>query len=123
MAFEEASQNISLIAGEAMTISRFVDVQTDGTVDMADAPANIAMGISAETVATGIVVPVAISGVGMLELGATIAAGVMCSAGANGVGAAASTTTNEVVCGPLLEGGDSGDIVAILISFRTIAPA
>lgn len=123
MPFEESVVQITRIAGEAMSNHRFVNVQSDETVDMADAPADIAIGVSQEAVASGIAFPVAISGVGMVELGATINAGLMVSAGTDGVAAAASTTTNEIVCGPLLQGGVDGDIVPILLSFRTIAPA
>ncbi len=123
MAYEEASVNISMIAGEDLEPFRFVDVQSDETVDLATAPANIILGISQEKVDAGVVEPIAISGVAMLELGATVAAGAMVSAGAAGVGVAASTTTNEIVVGPLLEGGDDGDIVACAINIRTIAPA
>lgn len=120
MAFEESSVNISRIAGENLTIFRFVNVQSDETIDMTDAPADIILGINQETVDSGVVAPVAISGVAMIELGATLAAGVMVSSGTDGVAAAASTTTDEIIVGPLLQGGVSGDIVAININIRSV---
>lgn len=125
MAYSVATKNITGVAGEAITIYRLVNPQSDQTWDMADATTDLAAGISAESVASGVEFPIAIfnGAIGLIELGATIAAGVMVSAGTNGVAAAASTTTNEIVYGPLLVGGDSGEIVPIIMSVRTIAPA
>lgn len=124
MAFtDEASVNISVVAGEALTIHRFVDfVDASDVVNatMTDAAANDAVGIVAESVATGIVAPIAISGVFSIELGATLTAGDRVSSGTNGVAAAASTTGDEVTCGPILKSGVSGDVVPILINFRTV---
>jgi len=125
MAYEESTVTINAVAGEAMSVFRFVAPQSDQTWDMADAATELISGISAEAVATGKVFPVTTfnGAVGMIELGATIAAGVMVSSGTNGVAAAASTTTNQIVVGPLLVGGDSGEIVPIVLAMRTIAPA
>ena len=84
MARYEAIQTITLISGEAITMARFVDISAANTVTMCDAAADIVVGIAAETItaaefaeASGL--PVAISGVGYIELGATLAAGVMVS--------------------------------------------
>lgn len=121
----EATRNISRVAGEAMSIFRFVVPTSDQTWDMGDAATALIGGISAEGVASGVEFSIAIfnGAIGKIELGATIAAGVMVSCGTNGVAAAASTTTNQIVVGPLLVGGDSGEIVDILMLMRTIAPA
>lgn len=120
-----ATKNIPGVAGEAITVYRFVDPQSDQTWDLGDAATDLIAGIAAESVASGVEFPIAIfnGAVGKIELGATIAAGVMVSCGTNGVAAAASTTTNQIVVGPLLVGGDSGEIVDILMLMRTIAPA
>ena len=125
MAYSVATVNFSGVAGEAMSIYRFVAPQSDQTWDMADAATELIAGISAEGVASGVEFPIASfnGAIGLIELGATIAAGVMVSAGTNGVGTTASTTTNQLVVGPLLVGGDSGEIVPIIMSLRTIAPA
>ena len=116
----EASVNATGIAGEAMTAARFVDLQSDGTVDMADAAANIPLGLSAEAVAAGVNFPITTRGRGMIELGATLSAGVLVSAGADGVAAAASAVGGEFKCGPLIQGGVSGDIVEIELNFYTV---
>jgi hypothetical protein len=120
MARYEDARTISMIAGEALTMARFVNVQTDETVDMADVAGDIPLGICAETVVVGDVAPIAYSGVGYIELGATVAAGAMVSAGTDGVGVAASVITDEHMVGPLLQGGDDGDIVAIMINIRSV---
>ncbi|MGB5811730.1 MAG: hypothetical protein WBG86_14430, partial [Polyangiales bacterium] len=65
MAFYEATQNISLVASEALTVSRFVDVTSGGEAAIATVAADDSIGICAETVASGVVAPVAFSGVGM----------------------------------------------------------
>jgi hypothetical protein len=124
MAFEEASVNISMVANAQITIYRFVDiieVSSASQIDMTDDPAERVIGISQESTDTTVtanlqVVPVAISGVAMIELGATLAAGVNVSSGANGVAVAGVTTAADYQIGPLLQGGDSGDIVAILLN-------
>ncbi len=125
MPYSNATKTIPGVAGEAITIYRFVNPQSDETWDMADATTDIAGGISAESVASGVEFPIAIfdGSIGLIELGATITGGLMVSAGTNGVAAAASTTTNELVYGPILKTADSGEIVPIIMSVRTIAPA
>ena len=131
MAFEEASVNISVVANEQITVFRFVDVvevSSASQITMADDPADRVIGIAQEATDTAVtanlqVVPVAIGGVSMIELGATLAAGVNVSAGADGVAAAASTTAADYQIGPLLQGGVSGDIVAILMRVHLNAGA
>ena len=131
MAFEEASANISIVANEQITIYRFVDiveVSSRSQITMTDDPADLVIGIAQESTDTTVtanlqVVPVAFSGVAMIELGATIAAGVNVSSGADGVAAAASTAAADYQIGPLLEGGDSGDIVPILLNIHLNAGA
>lgn len=120
-----AIRTIPGVAGEAMSVYRFVDPQSDQTWDMGDDATSLIGGISAEAVASGENFGIAVfdGSIGLIELGATIAAGVMVSCGTDGVAAAASTTTNQLVVGPLLEGGDSGEIVEIQMNLRTIAPA
>ena len=122
MSFAESTVNISLISGEVVSIFRFGDVDANGAVNMADAVTDDAIGIIAETITvSGTVVPVTISGVGMIELGATIAAGARVSSGADGVAIAASAANNAITCGPLLQGGDAGDVVPILINFHQVS--
>jgi len=122
MAYSVGTKNITGVAGETMAIYRFVNPQSDQTWDMADVPADLVGGISAEAVASGVEFPIATfnGAIGLIELGATIAAAVMVSAGTNGVAAAASTSGGELLVGPLLVGGDSGEIVPIMMIARTV---
>ncbi len=123
MPYSNATNTVPGVAGETMAIYRLVTPQSDQTWDMADAPAELVAGISAESVADGVEFPIAIfdGSIGLIELGTTISAALMISAGTNGVAAAASTTVSELIVGPLLEGGDSGDIVPIMMLARTVA--
>lgn len=124
MAFEEASANISIVANEQITIYRFVDiveVSSAAQLTMTDDPADRIIGISQESTDTTVtanlqVVPVAFSGVAMIELGGTLAAGVNVSSGTNGVAVTGVTTAADYQVGPLLQGGVSGDIVPILLN-------
>jgi len=122
MAYSEATENITGLAGEAIVIYRFVDPQSDQTWDKTDDPTDLASGIAAESVASGGEFPIAIfdGSVGLIELGATISGGLMVSAGTDGVGDTASVIGGDLVVGPLLVGGISGDIVPIVMSVRTV---
>jgi hypothetical protein len=121
MAFEEATgSNISKIAGEAITGARFVDLQSDDTIDMCDAAADLVIGVAAETVAVGVVCPVTVQGIAMVESGATLSVGDPCSSGTNGVLAAASAVGGEIIAGIVQEDCVSGDIVGVLLQVRTV---
>jgi hypothetical protein len=120
MAASGQSVNTSKIAGEAITKARFVDITSDETVDMCDAAADIVLGASAETVVVGDVCPITTIGEAQIELGATLAVGAMCSSGTNGVAVAASVVGGEIIVGPILKGGDSGEIGVVQMNVRTV---
>ncbi len=112
----------TFIAGEAITIHRIVDISAANTVTMTDAAADIAIGVSAETVAINGSVPV-ITAQGArvkVESGATLTAGVQVSSGTNGVLAAASTTGSEFNVGTLVTGGASGDILEMILNVQEV---
>lgn len=119
MASSDNASAISLIAGEAITIFRFIEVVDGVTVaTMCDNPADRVLGVSGESVGSGDVLPVVMTqgAIVMIELGATLGAGDAVSSGTNGVAAAATTTVNEFTAGQLLEGGGSGDIVRMILN-------
>jgi len=119
MARYENTKAISLEAGEAISIGRFVDVSAANTVTMGDAGTDNIIGVSAEAVATvGDSVPVCVgSGVVLIELGGTLAAGAIVECGTNGV-AVASAGAGDIIGGVLLEGGDSGDLVPMVLNIQ-----
>ncbi len=120
MAVAQYPINISLVAGAAIAKNRFVQMQAAGTIIQAAAAANPGLGISGHPSASGESTQVAVGGTTFIELGATLAAGVMVSANATGQAVAASAVGGEVVCGPLLAGGDAGEVVEIAVHFRTV---
>jgi hypothetical protein len=120
MAYEEVTVNISLVAGETLTPFHFVTTTSDKTIDLTDNDTTIITGIVMEGVASGVVAPVAISGVPMIELATTLAAGVMISAAAGGQGTTAGASAGDYIVGPLLAGGDDGDIVPVLLNIQIV---
>jgi len=118
MARYENCSAISLGAGEAISIARFVDVSAANTVTMGDAATDNIIGVSAEAVASGDTVAVAVgSGVVLIELGGTLAAGAIVECGTNGV-AVASAGAGDIIGGVLLEGGDAGDLVPMVLNIQ-----
>lgn len=123
MARSDNAQAVSLTAGEAISIFRFVGVSAANTVTMTDNAAADVIGVSGEAVASGDVLPVNSSqgSIVLIELGATLAAGAEVSSGTDGVAAAASTVAGEFTCGTLLEGGDAGDVVSMVLNISVAA--
>lgn len=118
MARYENTKAISLDAGEAISIGRFVDVSAANTITMGDAGTDNIIGVSAEAVASGDTCPVAVgSGVVLIELGGTLAAGAIVECGTNGV-AVASAGAGDIIGGVLLEGGASGDLVPMVLNIQ-----
>ncbi len=122
MPYSNATKTIPGVAGEAVVIYRFVDPQDDQTWDKTDDPADLVSGIAAQSVASGVEFSIATfnGGIGLIELGASVSAGLMVSAGTAGVGDTASIIVSDLIVGPLLIGGDSGEIVPIIMSVRTV---
>jgi len=114
MAFSDHPMYISLVAGEALTRGRIAQFSA-GTAIEANNATTAPIGIVGESVDSGDEVPImSFSGaVHEVELGATLAAGAEVMS--NGSGQAIALAGVDVIgAGILLEGGDSGEIVAML---------
>ncbi len=115
MATSQATANITLVSGEALTRSRFVQIDS-ATLAIEAADATSLVGVSAETVISGDNVPITTNNgsVVPIELGATLAIGARVMS--NGTGQAiASATAGSLEAGYLLDGGDSGEIVRMVL--------
>ncbi len=116
MATSQISENISLVAGEALTVNRFVTVDANGEALMADDALGL-VGVCQEEVAIGVVAPIMSKhgAVVPIELGGTLAAGAEVMSGTDGV-AVAEATAGSIGAGTLLEGGVSGDVVSMIFN-------
>ena len=114
----------SFIAGENLASAqfKFVTLESDGQVDLADSAGENCLGVCLVGGAAGAAVTVAISGKVMVEAGGTIAAGAAIQTDADGN--ALTAATGDVVLGYALEAGVDGQIIAIeLIQGGNVVPA
>ena len=97
-------------------IHKFMKLNTSGQVLLQDSASAACIGVlkSSDGSATGRVVPVAVGGVTRVLAGATVAVGALVSSTTAGL---ATTASGAVyVQGTCLVGGDSGDIIEVLLS-------
>jgi len=123
MSYEERLRMITLVAGVDLSTyqNKFVSMSSDGKIDPTGAGAKSVGVLQNKPSAEGRAASVATEGVVEIELGATLAAGaeVMSSAAAVAVAVTATSRSH----GTLLEGGDSGDIVPMLLHLNSYASA
>ena len=113
MAVIQTRDTRTFIAGEDLSAAqfKFVTLESDGQVDLADAAGENCIGVCLVGGAAGAAVTVAISGKVMVEAGGTIAAGAAVQTDANGD--ALTAATGDYVMGYALEAGVDGQIIAI----------
>jgi len=113
MAVIQTRDTRTFIAGEDLSAAqfKFVTLESDGQVDLADSAGENAIGVCLVGGAAGAAVTVAISGKVMVEAGGTIAAGAAIQTDANGD--ALTAASGDVVLGYALEAGVDGQIIAI----------
>jgi hypothetical protein len=124
MAVIQTRDNRTFIAGEDLSAAqfKFVTLESDGQVDLADAAGENCIGICLVGGAAGAAVTVAVSGKTMVEAGGTIAAGAAVQTDADGN--ALTAASGDVVMGYALEAGVDGQIIAIeLIQGGNVVPA
>ena len=124
MAVIQTRDTRSFIAGENLASAqfKFVTLESDGQVDLADSAGENAIGVCLVGGAAGAAVTVAISGKVMVEAGGTIAAGAAIQTDADGN--ALTAASGDVVLGYALEAGVDGQIIAIeLIQGGNVVPA
>lgn len=122
MAYQESTRSITAIAGTNVTKHRFAVFAADGEVDHAGTAQIVVDGIVGETVSAGSNFPLIVpdGGVAMIELGATLAAGALVATNTSGQAIAHGSTAGDVAMGRLLEGGASGEIVAMQFCLKSI---
>jgi len=113
MAVMQSRDNRTFIAGEDLSAAqfKFVTLESDGQVDLADSDGENAIGVCLVGGAAGAAVTVCVSGSVMVEAGGTIAAGAAVQTGADGTALAAAT--GDVVMGYAREAGVDGQIIEI----------
>ena len=124
MAVMQSRDNRTFIAGEDLSAAhfKFVTLESGGTVDLADAAGENAMGVCLVGSAAGNAVTVCVSGSVMVEAGGTIEAGDAVQTGADGTALAAAA--GDVVLGYAREAGVDGQIIEIeMIQGGNVVPA
>lgn len=113
MAVIQTRDTRTFIAGEDLSAAqfKFVTLESDGQVDLADSAGENCIGVCLVGGAAGAAVTVAISGKVMVEAGGTIAAGAAVQTDGNGD--ALTAASGDYVMGYALEAGVDGQIIAI----------
>jgi len=113
MAVMQSRDTRTFIAGEDLSSAqfKFVTLESDGQIDLADAAGENAIGVLLNDPAAGEAATVAVSGKVMVTSGGTIAAGAQIQTDASGD--ALTAATGDVVLGYALEAAVDGQVFAI----------
>ena len=113
MAVMQSRDNRTFIAGVDLSAAqfKFVTLESDGKVDLADAAGENAIGVCLVGAAAEAAVTVCVSGSVMVEAGGVIAAGAAVQTGADGT--ALTAAAGDVVLGYAREAGVDGQIIEI----------
>lgn len=113
MAVMQSRDTRTFIAGEDLSSAqfKFVTLEADGQVDLADAAGENCVGVCLVGAGAGKAVTVAMTGKVMVTAGGTIAAGDEVATDA--AGDAVTATTGNIVMGYATEAGVDGQIIAI----------
>ena len=113
MAVQESRDTRTFIAGEDLSSSqfKFVTLESDGQVDLADSAGENCMGVVINDPASGGEATVVVSGKTVVTAGGTIAAGASVATDASGDAVTAST--GNIVMGYALEAGVDGQVIAV----------
>lgn len=113
MAVMQSRDTRSFVAGESLAAAqfKFVTLESDGQVDLADSAGENCIGVLLNNPAAGEAATVAISGKVMVTSGGTIAAGAAIQSDASGD--ALTAASGDYVMGYALEAAVDGQIMAI----------
>lgn len=113
MAVMQSRDTRSFVAGESLTAAqfKFVTLESDGQVDLADAAGENCIGVLLNNPAAGAAATVAVSGKVMVTSGGTIAAGAAVATDASGDAVTAAST--NIIMGYALEAAVDGQVMAI----------
>ena len=109
----QSRDNRTFIAGEDLSSAqfKFVTLESDGQVDLADSAGENAIGVCIVGAGAGNAVTVTVSGSVMVTAGGTIAAGAAVQTDA--AGDALTAATGDVILGYAREAGVDGQIIEI----------
>ena len=113
MAVQESRETRTFIAGEDLSSSqfKFVTLESDGQVDLADSAGENCMGVVINDPASGGEATVVVSGKTVVTAGGTIAAGAAIAT--DGSGDAVTAASTNIIMGYALEAGVDGQVIAI----------
>jgi len=113
MAVMQSRDTRTFIAGEDLSSSqfKFVTLESDGQVDLADSAGERALGVLLNKPTSGKAATVAMTGKVMVEAGASVTAGDQLQTDANGD--AITAASGDVVMGYALEDAVDGQIFAM----------
>jgi len=119
MAYEIPDFKVAFTAGEDLSSAqfKFLTMESDGQVDLADAETDIAIGVLQNKPTAGQAAQVMISGITKVEADETLAAGNLVHPSADGQAAvfAAGTDTTKYCAGIVLEGAAAGQLATVLL--------
>jgi len=124
MAVMQSRDTRTFVAGEDLSSAqfKFVTLESDGQVDLADAAGERAIGVLLNKPTSGAAATVAMTGKVMVEAGAAVTAGDQIQT--NAAGEAIEAATGDVVMGYALEDAVDGQIFAMeLIQGGNVVPA
>lgn len=113
MAVQESRETRTFIAGENLATSqfKFVTLESDGQVDLADSAGENCIGVLLNDPASGSEATVVVSGKTVVQAGGTIAAGASLATAADGQ--AVTAASGNIVMGYALEAGADGQTIAM----------
>ncbi len=113
MAVMQSRDTRTFVAGESLAAAqfKFVTLESDGQVDLADSAGENCIGILLNSPASGAAATVAVSGKVMVTSGGTIAAGAAVATDASGDAVTAAST--NIIMGYALEAAVDGQVMAI----------
>jgi hypothetical protein len=113
MAVMQSRDTRSFVAGESLAAAqfKFVTLESDGQVDLADSAGENCIGVLLNNPAAGAAATVAVSGKVMVTSGGTIAAGAAVATDASGDAVTAAST--NIIMGYALEAAVDGQVMAI----------
>ena len=113
MAVMQSRDTRTFVAGESLAAAqfKFVTLESDGQVDLADSAGENCIGILLNSPAAGAAATVALTGKVMVTAGGTIAAGAAVATDAAGDAVTAAST--NIIMGYALEAAVDGQVMAI----------
>ena len=113
MAVMQSRDTRTFVAGESLAAAqfKFVTLESDGQVDLADSAGENCVGILLNSPAAGAAATVALTGKVMVTAGGTIAAGAAVATDAAGDAVTAAST--NIIMGYALEAAVDGQIMAM----------